>query len=225
MPIIDNSPQNTEGWFIARAGKISASEISKILTPKKLEPSKSNHDYIMEKAMERIVSNSDFTPTTFGLRRGSDLEDVIRDKYAELNNIRIDKIGFAYIDGENYGCSVDGVHYGTFGDIEQTYEIKRVKYSSFALIALENKPLGSHNLQMQFQMLVMGTEKVIYIAMNEQAGLISLEIKRDEEIIDKIREAIRFTNEKIEVTKQKLLNSNVTFFNESERIVYEGWYQ
>jgi len=219
---IDNSPQNTDGWFKARAGKISASEVSKILTPKKLEPSKSNHDYINEKSIERIVNDSDFTPTTFGLRRGSELEEVIRDKYAELNNIRIDEIGFAYIDGKGYGCSVDGVHYGTFGDIEWTYEIKRVKYASFATIALSGKPLDAHNLQMQFQMLVMGTEKVIYIAMNEKAGLISLEVRRDEEIISKIKDAIKVTNEKIEIAKEKLLNSDVTLFDESDRIVYEG---
>lgn len=220
--IIDNSPQNTEGWFKARAGKISASEISKILTPKKLEPSKSSKEYLYTKAIERIVNNSDFSPTTFGLRRGSELESVIRDKYAKLNNIRIDEIGFAYIEDEGYGCSVDGVHFGTFGDIEWTYEIKRVKYASFADIALTNKPLDAHNLQQQFQMLVMGTSKSIYIAMNEDAGLISLEVKRDEEIIGKIKKAIKSANKAIDEVKDKLLASDVTFFDESERIIYEG---
>ena len=217
---IDKSPQNTEGWFKARAGKITASEVLKILTPKKLEPSKSNDNYINEKAIERITGIADFAPTTFGLRRGSELENTIRDRYADLNNIRIDEIGFAYISEKMYGCSVDGVHCGTFGEIEWTYEIKRVKYSSIASIAIDGKPLDAHTLQMQFQMLVMDTEKVIYIAMNETAGIISLEVKRDEEIISKIKKAIEVTNEKIEIAKQKLLNSSIAFFDESNRIVY-----
>jgi len=223
MLVIDKSPQNTDGWFKIRAGKISASEVSNIITPVNLQPSKSNHEYIYRKALERITGVSDFTPITFGLKRGSDLEGVIREKYADLNNIRIDEIGFAYIKGAGYGCSVDGVHYGTFGEIEYTYEIKRVKYSSFALIALTNKPLPPHNLQIQFQMLVMGTDKVVYIAMNETTGIISLEIKRDEEIIGRIKDAIKETDTRIEQAKNNIINSpNIHLFKEDDRVIYEG---
>jgi hypothetical protein len=57
--------------------------------------------------------------------------------------------------------------------------------------------------------------------MNEATGIISLVVKRDEEIISKIKEAINVVNERIEVVKQKLVNSDITFFDESDRVVYE----
>jgi len=108
MLIID-CKQGTEEWLRARIGIPTASEFSKIITPAKMQPSKSADGYINKLVGEWMTGEPDETFKSELMDRGTELEDEARDYYTFHTDQEVTQIGFCLEDAKRFGCSPDGL--------------------------------------------------------------------------------------------------------------------
>lgn len=152
MKIVDVK-QGSPEWLKARLGIPTASEFSRIVTPKELKPSKSAEKYLWLKLAERILGHpvdDDDADTGFMLR-GTDLERSAVSAYELARDTDTTEVGFVLHDSGQYGCSPDRL-VGEDGGLE----IKCLAAHNH-LAALVNQTIDpKHYLQVQGNLLVTG---------------------------------------------------------------------
>jgi putative phage-type endonuclease len=121
--------QRSEEWFEIRKGKITSSEIYKIMGKKDL--SDTAKTYLLEKVCEYFGG---FTEPAFGaaLTWGTDLEPVGIEHYEKLTKLKVEKASFIPA-GEHYGGSPDGL-IGSEGIIEVKCPYKSSNHFKHGLI-------------------------------------------------------------------------------------------
>ena len=107
--IIHNMEQGSTAWWQVRIGVATASEFDKILTPAKLEPSRSVDGYINKLLGEWLRNKPDEGFESEWMKRGKEVEQEARDYYAFHTGAEVQQVGFCYIEDGNYGCSPDGL--------------------------------------------------------------------------------------------------------------------
>jgi hypothetical protein len=117
MKIID-CEQNTPAWVEARLGIPTASRFDKIITPKKLELSKSADMLICELIAERRLGQFGDRKQTDWMNRGSNLEDIAADDYAFTHDVDLQRVGFITTDDGLIGCSPDRLIVGQRAGLE-----------------------------------------------------------------------------------------------------------
>lgn len=180
----ENIEQGTPEWHAIRAGKLTASCINEILTPAKLEPSKSMHGYACQLAVERITGKCIEGVKTSSMQKGNDLEPIAFDIYHnEFNPLK--KVGFM----ENsdvpfaFGASPDGLYV----DKNIGVEIKCLSNPKEYFEALDRNVIAAdRKLQMAGQMLAGGLEAVSFIIYIEGMKMSPVTYLRDEGLIRKI---------------------------------------
>lgn len=108
---ICTAEQQTEQWFIDRAGCVTGS-MAKVLYmegKKKGEPSTTRINYMYDLAEERVTG----TPKPPGfvsdeMKWGTENEPFARMAYEGQTDISVDQVGFIRSDGMMVGCSLDG---------------------------------------------------------------------------------------------------------------------
>ena len=106
--------QRSEAWFELRKGKITSSEIHKIMGTKKGEESltETAKTYLLEKVAElfggapHLSHPSGVKP--MALEWGTEMEDVAIEHYNGLKNVTVEKASFLPVN-EHYGGSPDGL--------------------------------------------------------------------------------------------------------------------
>lgn len=118
-PLQHNSPQGTQEWARARAGCITASNFNLLLTPAKLEVSKSMRPYLCQLAGETVLGAPAETYQSAAMDRGQELEAEARDYYELTQGGQVEEAGLIYMDADSrrVACSPDGI-IGTEGGLE-----------------------------------------------------------------------------------------------------------
>lgn len=106
--IIVDCDQNTEEWKLARMGKPTASQFSRIVTAKGT-PSKSREKYLYELAGELVSGQPKVGHYNEKMKLGHAREEEARRYYQLVNNTQVDIVGFCLDDSELFGCSPDGL--------------------------------------------------------------------------------------------------------------------
>ena len=178
--------QRSPEWFAARCGRPTCSELSKLLTPAKLELSKSAHNFALVKAAERITKQVEQSHTSWAMQRGVDLEPVARDYYQRATNAEVEQIGFVECDDYGFmlGYSPDG-----FVGEQGLLEIKCPSPAVHLDTLLNGSIDGAYILQMQGGMLATGREWCDFVSFSEGLALKPIRVHRDNVIIGKIMEA------------------------------------
>lgn len=104
-----NCEQGTDEWFQARLGIPTASEFSKIITPAKLEPSRSADTYIHKLVAEWLRGKPDESFQSDWMKRGHEVEVEARDFYMFHTDRDVTQVGFCLDDKKAFGCSPDGL--------------------------------------------------------------------------------------------------------------------
>lgn len=105
-----NVEQSSEEWFKLRLGIPTASNFDRIMTPKKMELSKSADGFIADLIAEKL---SPFYPeraeqfTNRAMEWGKQTEDEARKFYAMDQNVTPTNGGFCTTDDRRLGCSPD----------------------------------------------------------------------------------------------------------------------
>lgn len=201
--IHEDVEQKSIAWFQLRCGKITASELSNILQPKKLELSSTAKEKAYELAVERILGISEEGVTTPIMEYGNEMEIVARQDYNDNFN-KVREVGFVENNsfGFQFGCSPDGL----FVDGSSAIEIKSLCGKKYMKAILDNEIDPKHILQMQSTMLICEIPYMDYIAYHEGLILKPIRVEANEDIQAKIiaagrqveiwiQEAIRRYNE------------------------------
>lgn len=125
MKIIDTTPmgnplrQGSAEWFDLHVGRPTVSQLSRILTPARLDYSKSARAYASELIGERILGKSlnEYDEDRFGrsfsgnawTHRGTDMENEARMWYEFYRDVEVSAVGFIMTDDERFGGSPDGL--------------------------------------------------------------------------------------------------------------------
>ncbi len=105
---IHNFEQNSQEWYEARLGVITASNFAKILTPKKLEPSTQSEVLIFDLASEILTNESaEMFNGNYDTERGHTLEPDAAALYEMTKGIETVKVGFITNDEGTVGASPD----------------------------------------------------------------------------------------------------------------------
>ncbi|MGP9682032.1 lambda exonuclease family protein [Brachybacterium sp. AOP3-A1-3] len=167
--------QGSEAWLQARAGILTASVVGQLITPSKVQLSKSDTARaVMENLLaERIAGHVDEFPMTADMERGTLDEPYARDLYAEHTGQKIDEIGFAVYEdplGRRLGYSPDGM----IGD-DGLLEIKSRKPKIHLRTWLDDTVPAANMAQLQCGLYVTGRAWIDYVS---YAGGWPLYIKR-----------------------------------------------
>lgn len=200
MKIYDNVPQHlTDGtanpeWLSLRAGKFTGSDFVIMLGN-----GETKRKMILEKATEHILGkpcNKDHY-TNADMLRGIELEPIARQLYIGETFNEVKEVGFIEKD-EYCGVSPDGL-VGEDGIIE----IKCPKDTIFVEQSITEKIKPEYYTQIQYALYITGRQWCDYVAYNENFPLLIRRYERDEEHIEKIKNALE---DGIEQVKQIILN-------------------
>jgi len=190
--LIHNMEQGSEDWLKMRLGKITASDFHTLLGD-----SQTKETILYKKAAERLTDESSDGDKFSSIHtdRGHELEGDARIAYEmETGNVVIE-VGFAELDGQNIGCSPDGlIHKG--GGIE----IKCLDNHGFLRAVLKQYINPAHKTQMQFSMYVCGRSWWDYVLYNPNFPnpVHIMRVPRDDAKIEEIKRSIEECNVKIE---------------------------
>jgi len=200
--------QRSNEWYKERLGKFTASEIYKLMGQKGL--GKTGESYCFEKACEIVYGiDEENNLETFDMKRGILLEPLAFRKFEELKYEEfIDVIKCSFFKFcDNSGASPDGL-VGSNGILE----IKCPQSNKFFGIVKDgiNAIDDKYIFQMQMQMLATKRDEAYffnYIVFNSKEMYHEIVVKRDEKIIDtmkeRIEQAIKIRNEYINQLKEK----------------------
>jgi len=110
-------PQGSKAWFDARIGLPTASQYSRILTPRTMKVSEQAVGYRNELLAEWLLGEPLDTGEFQFTERGSSLEEGAYRFYEMQREVDVDRVGFLLRDDRRTGCSPDGL-VGTDGQVE-----------------------------------------------------------------------------------------------------------
>ena len=202
--IVDNSPQGTPEWLQARATVITASNFTKVMSKGRgSAPSKTRLTYMIEKATEVLTGN----PVSNGfqddaMKRGNELEPDARQFYTMLSGNPVDESGLIYLNElKRIGASVDGL----VGD-DGLVEIKCPSLGVHVGYLLDGVMPAAYVKQVQGQMWITGRAWCDFISYNPDSHKMGFlfHMKRDEEIIKSISDAVYAFIGDLDVLTEKL---------------------
>ena len=147
----DEILQGSDEWLKLRMGVVTASEVSKLITPTgKLASGKKVALYANEIAAQQIVSHLEDGYQSFDMLRGHIQEDIAREIYSD-NYEKASECGF--ITNDNYGvtigCSPDGL-IGSDGGIEIKSRLAKFQVETI----INNEVPSEYMIQVQTCLLV-----------------------------------------------------------------------
>jgi len=104
--IVIDCEQNTPEWMAARLGRITASNMEKIITPTGKKSTQCER-YISKLIAERITGDSSSWQGNIHTDRGHELEDEAAAYYSMLRGVELQKVGFFLSDDGIMGSSPD----------------------------------------------------------------------------------------------------------------------
>lgn len=193
--------QGSLQWYQARLGIVTSSEVENLLTPAKLEPSKSAIGLINRLASERIRGIPEPGFVSADMERGKLDEVSAREIYCE-HFAPVEQVGFikATIDGVEIGFSPDGL-VGDDGFIE--CKSRAPKFQVQTIISGEMP--RDYWLQIQTGLLVSGRKWCDFISYSDGMHL----------FVDRIMPC--------ETTQGKILEAVVRFYDELETAIDAYW--
>ena len=188
---------NSEAWFSLRLGKITASELDNLITPKgKISQSKGVQKYIYQKATEKLIS---YKKEINGkaLDYGNEYEIIAKQEYSFTFNKKITGGNFYYVEDLNFGASPDAVILEN-DKVTGVLEVKcpyeapnHIQYIS------EGGVPDIYKAQVQGQLLATGLEWCDFYSYHPNLKSFCVRVYRDEEYIETICEAVADCNKKI----------------------------
>lgn len=189
LAIYDDLEQGSDEWLQARAGILTASVIGQLITPAKVQLSKSDTARsVMENLLaERISGHVDEYPMSADMERGVLDEPYARDLYASVSPKPVTELGFMVLerDGKRLGYSPDAL----VGD-DGLGEIKSRKPKIHLRTILDHKVPAENMAQLQTGLYVSGREWIDYISYAGGWPLYVIRVYPDQQWFNAIEQAV-----------------------------------
>lgn len=178
MAVFHDVDQRTPKWDELRAGKLTASMASKLVTP----TGKISVQYKGEIA--RIIAEKldlqlpEFIKPTYWMERGINLEDEALAWFEVETNLSVDKIGFVSSDCGLVGASPDGLIH--VGDQRVPLELKCPKPSTHVGYLMDGDVPKDYIGQVHFQMALCESPYAYFASYNPNIAPLILRVDRNE---------------------------------------------
>ena len=188
--------QRTDEWYLVRAGKVTASNVYKVLSKGKGgADSKTRLSYMLELLGDRLEGFPAAGYQSEAMARGSELEPEARNAYSFEMGFIVNETGFVpHQKINNFGASPDGLIEDD-GLVEIKCPNRATHIDTLVNGTIDNK----YYLQMQTQLACTGRKWCDFVSYYPALGENSLFIKRieaDQAMIAEIEQAvIKFLNE------------------------------
>lgn len=197
MNIVECS-QGDMDWFLARTGRVTASDVAKTMAfrmkgEKKGEPLESRNGYMASIIGEILTGEPDMDIggyLTDYMRRGIDEEDRAREVYAVVSDVEVQRVGFViHPTIERAGASPDGIVSG-----DGMVEIKCPKSKTHIAYMLTGVLPEEYEPQVMFELACTGLEWCDFVSydsrMPRRHRMFIKRVYRDEERIAEINAAV-----------------------------------
>lgn len=219
-----NAEQGADEWLNLRCGKLTASNVSSIVTPTlKLAGNDKTRALINKAAIERISNVVEETFTTEAMLRGHIDEEVARDLYS-AKYTKVSEVGFITNDVfPNFGYSPDGL----VGD-DGLIEIKsRAPHLQFSTVIAAEKGRGipkEYMAQIQSGLLISEREWCDFLSFSHGLPMLRYRIFPDPEYQAAITQAAAdFEASVVELIGiYEVATRDASSYTPTKRIDYEG---
>ena len=208
--------QGSPEWRAARLGIPTASCFDRILTPKKLELSKSADDYRAQLLAEWLLGEpcDGFDAQAF-VERGKEFEPRARAAYAFEYDAAVREVGFVLTDDRRAGCSPDGLI-----DAERAgLEIKIPSAKEHVAYMLDPARLrDAYRIQCLGGLLATGLETWFLYAWNPLLPSVRVAFRWTQEVdaLEKMEDALAEFCSTLEADKARLLAMGCTPYAERQ---------
>ena len=193
--------QGSEQWQQLRVGLPTASQVDKIISPKKLQPSSQATTYRNQLLAEWLCGHPiDWSGQSQWMERGQEMEGPAREWYAFTRDIEVEQVGFIMRDDEKFGGSPDGL----IGD-DGVLEIKCPALHTFLGYLIEPHTLAEKYAgQVQSYLMLTGRAWADIVAYNPDLPSVVVRIERDERYIGALGKALDAFIAHLDAAKDKL---------------------
>lgn len=177
MKIIECEQNSTE-WLAARLGKVTASEIDALVSPKgKVRTGAGVNTYLYKKLAEKLLGFPQDDWTSQAADRGSILEHEARPWYEFDRDCTVRKVGFCVTDDGRFGCSPDGL-VGEDGGVE----LKCFGPQNSLRVLIEGAIPDENLMQVHMSLYVTGRKWWDWVSYSRQWPPVVIRVQRDAEI-------------------------------------------
>lgn len=192
--------QGTEAWLKARIGKVTASELDRIITPLwKAREGDGVATFAYEKASEMWRNYPNIGFSSFVTEQGQELEDEAMTFAALEYEYSISKMGFCESDDGLSGCSPDGLIGETSG-----VELKCPQPPNHVRYLCEKRLPKDYAAQVHGSMYVTGRPQWVFLSYCRHFPPFHLVVKRDEKVMEKIDAAVKSFRKLLDETLNKI---------------------
>lgn len=156
--------QQTNEWYEARLGKVTASRVADVMSKTKSGYSASRKNYMMELLCQRLTKEREEGFTSSAMQRGVDLEPIARSAYEVKSGLLITEVGFIdHPEIIGFGASPDGL-----AGNEGLIEIKCPNTAQHVEFIRTNKPDTKYQWQMLAQMVCTGRKWCDFVSFDDR---------------------------------------------------------
>jgi len=203
MPKIIDVKQGTEEWFLARCGKVTASEFKSVLANGRgSSESKTRRTYMLKILGEILTGRpSDKWQGNEHTERGHEDEPIARILYESQSGNEVQEVGMFESDCGKIGYSPDGIISN-----DGLVEIKSKMPHLHLDVLLRNEVPPEHIPQLQGGLMVSGRDWVDFVSYSEGLPLFVKRVHRDVEYITNLSRQIDLFFREMEELKTKIQN-------------------
>jgi len=196
--IVIDCLQNTPEWDAVRLGIPTASQFDRIVTTTGAR-SKQREKYLYELAGEKITGERKEGYKNAAMDRGHDREAESREMYEFVNSVKVQIVGFCFLDNKKeIGCSPDGL-VGEMGGFETKDTLPHIQIERLE----KGWSTADHFQQVQGCLYVTGREWWDLISYSRGMPPIIIRFNRDEKFIHELSvELIMFVNDLNAIVKK-----------------------
>lgn len=187
-------------WFKLRMGKVTASEMSNILTPEfKIRDGEMPKTYLYSKLAEVYRGAPMISTGSWATEQGQIREEEAIPWLALEKEWKIREGGFIESDDGLTGCSPDGLVGDNLGiECKSPEPVNHVRYLIDGILP------KAYAVQVHGSLYITGFPRWVFFSYNRGFPAFIIEVQRDEAIIAKIGEAVNQFTEAFKTAKAKL---------------------
>lgn len=195
--------QRTDEWYLARAGKVTASRVAEVVAKTKTGYSASRANYMAQLVCERLTGKQQESYSNASMQWGTETEPFARSAYEMKADVFVKDEGLViHPTIEMSGASPDGL----VGD-DGLIEIKCPNTATHIENLLSNKAPANYVIQMQWQMACTGRKWCDFVSfdprMPDDLQMMVVRVERDDEQIAFLEsEVVKFLDEVQEKVNQ-----------------------
>lgn len=190
--------QGSAHWYKLRAGRPTASNFDKIITPAKMELSKQRHAYACTIIAERLLNwQADSLDKITHIQAGKENEPLAVQQFEFVTDIETKPVGLVTSDDGRFGASPDrvaGIHDTTVDIVAEVkcptipVQINRLLFGHGA----------DYRCQVQGQLWVAEADKAVFYSYHQRTPHYLVETGRDDEFIRKLAAAMEQFSDELE---------------------------